>query len=176
MTTRNKTFTALALAIPAFALAAPAMAVAPTQAAPAYTQSAAPVFADSIFENGRDRDDRRYKRGRGHDRGYDRDDDDDHYDDRRYERRYDRDHDRNYRSARYDERISRDTRIWRGRDGRYYCQRDNGTTGLLIGAAVGGLIGNEVAGRGDRTLGAILGAAGGAILGRSIDRSNSRCR
>jgi hypothetical protein len=170
MTTRNKPFTALALAIPAFALAAPAMAVAPMQAAPAYTQFAAPVFADSIFENGRDRDDRRYKRGRGYDR------DDDHYDDRRYERRYDRGHDRNYRSARYDERISRDTRIWRGRDGRYHCQRDDGTTGLLIGAAVGGLIGNEVAGRGDRTLGAILGAAGGAILGRSIDRSNARCR
>lgn len=166
MTIRNKTFTALALAIPAFALAAPAMAVAPAQAAPAYTQFAAPIHADSIFENGRDRDDRRYKRGRGHDRGYYRDDD----------RRYDRGNDRNYRSARYDERVSRDTRIWRGRDGRYYCQRENGTTGLLIGAAVGGLIGNEVAGRGDRTLGAILGAAGGAILGRSIDRSNSRCR
>lgn len=174
MTIRNKSFTALALAIPAFALSAPVMAVATVQAAPAYMQSAAPAFVDSIFENGRDRDDRRYKRGRGHDRGYDRDDDDDDY--RRYDRRYDRGHDRNYQSARYDERISRDTRIWRGRDGRYYCQRENGTTGLLIGAAVGGLIGNEVAGRGDRTLGAILGAAGGAILGRSIDRSNSRCR
>ncbi len=77
---------------------------------------------------------------------------------------------------RYDERVDADTRIWRGDDGRYYCRRDNGTTGLLIGAAVGGLIGNEVAGRGDRTLGVILGAAGGAILGRSIDRSNARCR
>lgn len=170
MTTRKKIFTALALAIPAFALSAPAMAVAPMQPALGHTQFAAPVFAESIFENGRDRDDRRYNRGRGYDRGYDRDDD------RRYERRYDSGHDRNYRSARYDERISRDTRIWRGRDGRYYCQRENGTTGLLIGAAVGGLIGHEVAGRGDRTLGAILGAAGGAILGRSIDRSNSRCR
>lgn len=161
MMTRSKTFTALALAIPAFALSAPAMAVAPMQAAPAYADAGVTAHADSIFEHGRDRDDRRYKRGRGHDRGYDRG--------------YDRD-DRDYRGSRYEERISRDTRIWRGRDGRYYCQRENGTTGLLIGAAVGGLIGNEVAGRGDRTLGAILGAAGGAILGRSIDRSNSRCR
>ena len=66
---------------------------------------------------------------------------------------------------------------WRGRDGRYYCRRDDGTTGLLIGGAVGGLIGNEVAGRGDRTLGTILGVAGGALLGREIDRGGSRrCR
>jgi hypothetical protein len=77
---------------------------------------------------------------------------------------------------RYDEPVRADTRIWRGDDGQYYCRRENGTTGLLIGAAVGGLIGHEVAGRGDRTLGVILGAAGGAILGRAIDRSNARCR
>ena len=77
---------------------------------------------------------------------------------------------------RYDEPVRADTRIWRGDDGRYHCRRENGTTGLLIGAAVGGLIGHEVAGRGDRTLGVILGAAGGAILGRAIDRSNARCR
>ena len=84
---------------------------------------------------------------------------------------------RDYRRVYYDEPIYRDTRIWRGNDGRYYCRRKDGTTGLLIGAAVGGLIGHEVAGRnGDRTLGAILGAAGGALLGRSIDRSDSRCR
>jgi hypothetical protein len=80
------------------------------------------------------------------------------------------------RYERYDQPVRANTRIWRGDNGQYYCRRDDGTTGLLIGAAVGGLIGNEVAGRGDRTLGVILGAAGGAILGRAIDRSNSRCR
>ncbi len=90
-----------------------------------------------------------------------------HYDDDYY---YDR------RGRYHGERVHRDTRIWRGRDGRYYCRKENGTTGLLIGAGVGALAGNELAGRGDRTLGAILGAAGGAILGRAIDRSNSRCR
>lgn len=66
---------------------------------------------------------------------------------------------------------------WRGRDGRYYCRRNDGTTGLLIGGAVGGLAGHAIAGRGgDRTLGTILGVAGGALLGREIDRSGSRCR
>ena len=73
--------------------------------------------------------------------------------------------------------VYRDTRVWRGDDGRYYCRKQDGTTGLLVGAAVGGLLGREVAGRGgDRTLGAILGAAGGALLGRSIDRRDTHCR
>lgn len=72
--------------------------------------------------------------------------------------------------------IGRSDRIWRGDDGRYYCRRDNGTTGLLIGAAVGGLIGNEVAGHGDKTLGTIIGAVGGGLLGRAIDRGELQCR
>lgn len=92
-------------------------------------------------------------------------------------RHRDRDDRYGYRESRYyGDRVHRDTRVWRGRDGRYYCRKDNGTTGLLIGGAVGGLIGNEIAGRGDRTLGTILGVAGGALLGREIDRGGSRCR
>ncbi|MDG6080308.1 glycine zipper 2TM domain-containing protein [Erythrobacter litoralis] len=76
----------------------------------------------------------------------------------------------------YGQPVRRDTRIWRGDDGRYYCRRDNGTTGLLVGAGVGALLGHEVAGRGgDRTLGAIIGGAAGALLGRTIDRSSTRC-
>ena len=66
--------------------------------------------------------------------------------------------------------------VWRGRDGRYYCRRDNGTTGLIIGAGVGALAGHELAGRGDRTLGAILGGVAGGLLGRAIDRGELRCR
>jgi len=46
----------------------------------------------------------------------------------------------------------------------------------VIGGAVGGLAGHEIAGRGDRTLGTILGVAGGALLGREIDKGGSRCR
>ena len=66
---------------------------------------------------------------------------------------------------------------WRDNDGRYRCRRDNGTTGLLIGGATGALIGNEVAGRGDKLIGTIIGAAGGALLGREIDKSRGfKCR
>ena len=74
------------------------------------------------------------------------------------------------------QRVSRSDRVWRGDDGRYYCKRDNGTTGLIIGAGVGALAGHELAGRGDRTLGAILGAAAGGLLGREIDKGSLRCR
>lgn len=67
-------------------------------------------------------------------------------------------------------------RSWRGKDGRQYCRRKNGTTGLVIGAAVGGVAGHEIAGRGDKTVGTIIGAAGGALLGREIDKGKRRCR
>jgi hypothetical protein len=73
-------------------------------------------------------------------------------------------------------RITRDDQIWRGRDGRYYCRRDNGTTGLVIGAAVGALVGREIDGGRDRTLGTVLGAVGGGLLGREIDRGGLKCR
>lgn len=72
--------------------------------------------------------------------------------------------------------ITRSSRMWKGDDGKYYCKRDNGTTGLVIGAGVGALAGHELAGRGDKTLGAILGGAAGAIIGREIDRGSLKCR
>ena len=75
-----------------------------------------------------------------------------------------------------DQRINSNTRIWRDGDGRYRCKRDNGTTGLLIGAAVGGLAGHEIAGNGDKLLGTIIGGGAGALLGREIDRDKYRCR
>jgi outer membrane lipoprotein SlyB len=64
---------------------------------------------------------------------------------------------------------------WRGKDGRMYCRRKNGTTGLVVGAAVGALAGRAVDTRGDRATGTIIGAAGGALLGREIDKGR-RCR
>ncbi len=123
--------------------------------------------------------------GWNHDKGrhqgwYGRDRDDDRYEDRdddRYEHRYEG-RSNGYRNRDYyDEPVYRNTRVWRGDDGRAYCRHSDGTTGLLIGGAAGALLGREVAGRyGDRTMGAILGAAGGALIGRSIDRNNARCR
>ncbi|RPF70672.1 glycine zipper 2TM domain-containing protein [Aurantiacibacter spongiae] len=113
------------------------------------------------------------------DRGYDR-----------YESRYDRRdrrdryRDRRDRRGAYDQygryyeprRVSRNDRVWQGRDGRYYCQRENGTTGLIIGAAGGALLGRTIDTRGDRTVGTLLGAALGGVLGREIDRGSARCR
>ncbi len=65
-------------------------------------------------------------------------------------------------------------REWRGRDGRTYCRRPNGTTGLIVGGAAGALLGRAVDGGRDRTLGTVVGAAGGALLGREIDRGSKR--
>ena len=73
-------------------------------------------------------------------------------------------------------KMSRNDRAWRGSDGRYYCKRDNGTTGLIIGAGVGALAGNQIAGRGDKTLGTIIGGVGGGLLGREIDKGDVKCR
>jgi hypothetical protein len=63
----------------------------------------------------------------------------------------------------------------RGYDnGRYYARnryrgdRCRGNTGTIIGAIAGGLLGNSIAGRGDRTLGAVLGAGAGALAGHAI--------
>ena len=87
---------------------------------------------------------------------------------------------RNYRSGQraYAEPVYAQTPVWRGNDGRYYCKKKNGTTGLIIGGAAGALIGRSIAGRGDNTLGMILGGAAGALLGRHIERNSgsSRCR
>ena len=65
--------------------------------------------------------------------------------------------------------------VWQGRDGRYHCRRGNGTTGLVIGAAGGALIGRAIDSRGERATGTILGAAAGALLGREVQRS-MRCK
>jgi outer membrane lipoprotein SlyB len=63
-----------------------------------------------------------------------------------------------------------------GRDGRTYCRKADGTTGAIIGGVAGGVIGHEVAGRGDRTLGTLLGAGLGVVGGRAIERRRrTRC-
>jgi outer membrane lipoprotein SlyB len=67
-------------------------------------------------------------------------------------------------------------RYWRGADGQYHCKRSNGTVGLLIGAALGALLGRAIDTRGERVTGTVVGAAAGAIVGREIERGRTRCR
>ena len=83
-----------------------------------------------------------------------------------------------YRDGRYyrERRLASNDRIYRGRDGRYYCRRSDGTTGLIIGAGVGALIGNSIDGGRSSILGTLLGAAAGGAIGREIDRDSSRDR
>jgi uncharacterized protein YcfJ len=84
--------------------------------------------------------------------------------------------DRYYRAGYRPIVITRQTRIYRGGDGRYYCRRSDGTTGLVVGAVVGGVIGNRLD-RGDSSvLGALLGAGAGAAIGRELDRGAVTCR
>ena len=65
---------------------------------------------------------------------------------------------------------------WAGQDGRTYCRRSNGTTGLIIGGAGGALVGRALDGGRNRTTGTVIGAAVGALLGREVQRGRSRCR
>ena len=79
----------------------------------------------------------------------------------------------------YQERVlSADERIYRGNDGRYYCKRNDGTTGLIVGAVAGGVLGNVIDGGHSRSVGTILGAILGGAAGQRIDKNNSdvRCR
>ena len=86
-------------------------------------------------------------------------------------RYYKRD-DRRYRPR----RLGRNDRIYRGSDYRYYCRRDDGTTGLIVGGMAGGVLGNVIAPGGSKTLGTILGAGAGALIGRAIDDGDVVCR
>lgn len=88
--------------------------------------------------------------------------------------------DRYYRdNRRYRERrLADNERVYRGQDGRYYCRRPDGTTGLIVGGVAGGVLGNVIAPGGSEALGTVLGAAGGALAGRAVQRHRQgvRCR
>jgi outer membrane lipoprotein SlyB len=66
--------------------------------------------------------------------------------------------------------------IYRDRNGNYYCKREDGTTGTLVGAGVGAILGNIIAPGGSKTIGTILGGAAGALGGRAIDRADLACK
>lgn len=172
----------------AAAAGAVTFSAAPAMAAPVATYGASPVASYGLTYNapvvhqvrgGFDNDWQR--RGYGDDRWNNgRQDRFDRRDDRRFDRRFDRrDIRRNQRFDDYrDQRQVRgwNGQSWRGDDGRYYCRRDNGTTGLVIGAGLGALAGRTIDTRGDRSAGTLLGAIAGGLLGREIDRGELRCR
>lgn len=145
------------------ALAAPALLLGGVLATPAaavpVTSAAAPAWADSSADQYRRGD--RYRPG-------------DYYESRgdyrarqrRAQRRADRRYEQSrYEQSRYDQRYDNRTR-----------ECDRGVGGTAVGAVAGGLLGNEVARRGDKTGGAILGAVLGGVLGNVIDRRDDPCR
>ncbi len=83
-----------------------------------------------------------------------------------------------YRDGRYyrERRLTARDRIYAGRDGRYYCRRPDGTTGLIVGGAVGALIGRSIDNGRSSLLGTLIGGGVGAALGREIARGSVRCR
>ena len=82
-----------------------------------------------------------------------------------------------YRAGNYRPyQLQSDDRIFRGNDNRYYCRRGDGTTGLIIGAIGGGVLGNVIAPGGSKTLGSIIGGSLGAVLGNVIGRGDITCR
>lgn len=69
-------------------------------------------------------------------------------------------------------------RDYRGQDGTYRYRQtrkcSDGTTGALLGAIAGGLLGRVIDRGGDRSTGTLLGAGGGALAGRAIDRNGAK--
>jgi hypothetical protein len=173
---RSRLF-ALALAtLPALALSAASPAVAQSRADEDRFRAASQRFDNEIAVYQRERDRYIAARARGPygsgyapPRGYGDDPYATEYDAARY-----------YRDdPRYRERyLTAQDEVYRGSDGRYYCRRSDGTTGLIVGAGAGALLGNALDGGRNRTAGTLVGGALGAILGRTVEQSQSdvRCR
>jgi hypothetical protein len=108
------------------------------------------------------------------------------YDGYRRDSGYGRDpYETDYDAARYyrdgpqyaERRLGAEDEVYRGSDGRYYCKRSDGTTGLIVGGAAGGVLGNVIDGGRHRTAGTLIGGALGALAGRAIEQNNDiRCR
>jgi uncharacterized protein YcfJ len=52
--------------------------------------------------------------------------------------------------------------------------KKSANTGTVIGAVAGGVLGNQIAGRGARTEGTVIGAGVGAVAGHEIAKSNAK--
>ncbi len=62
-----------------------------------------------------------------------------------------------------------------GYDAYERCLRNRGIGGGAIGAIIGAVAGNRIAGRGNRTIGTILGGGIGAISGATIEKATKKC-
>jgi len=63
---------------------------------------------------------------------------------------------------------------WRG-DPCMQERHDAGRTGTIAGGLIGALIGNQVAGHGNRTAGTVIGGAAGAVVGHQIGAHTVKC-
>lgn len=166
-----------------FITAAAAVATLATAAVPALAQSSSD---DARFRTAQQRFDREYQifrqeadryqqvRGRTgyNNSSYNRNDryaNDDQYDPNYDASRY-------YRAGGQERVLATDDRVYAGQDGRYYCRRSDGTTGLVLGAAGGGVLGNVIDGGHSRTVGTLIGAALGGLAGRAVQQQQSQVR
>jgi hypothetical protein len=62
---------------------------------------------------------------------------------------------------------------WQGEDGRSYCRRSDGTTGTIVGAGAGALVGRGIDTGRHRGTGTIIGAIAGALIGRAVEQGAS---
>ena len=97
-----------------------------------------------------------------------------------YEREYRDDGYRGYRGDRGYREDRGYRRDYRGYRNRSYRRCSSGTTGTILGAVAGGLLGGEIGRgssyRGRSTTGTIIGAGAGALLGREVDGGDCRSR
>lgn len=110
----------------------------------------------------------------GYNSGYNNSNGNSGYNDPRYD---DANYDpvRDYRSgSQYRERVlASDERVYRGSDGRNYCRRSDGTTGLIVGASTNSMLGNVLSGGRSSTVGVLLGAI---LNGSTSASAQVRCR
>jgi hypothetical protein len=64
----------------------------------------------------------------------------------------------------------------RGYENYERCLKSSGLKGGAIGAIIGGVAGNRIAGRGDRLGGTLLGAGLGGLAGAAIEKATARCK
>ena len=75
-----------------------------------------------------------------------------------------------------DERgYSGDYAVPRGYENYERCLKSSGLKGAAIGALLGGVAGNRIAGRGNRTGGTLVGAGVGGLLGVAVEKASTKC-